>query len=75
MLASTLPHCKSNLAALLGLQHPDIHIDMTDILRKGASWAGDFDNAGLDFNSNTLGDLEFFSLEDVPHLYSKSVTS
>jgi hypothetical protein len=74
VLASTLPHRKSNLVALLGLQHPDIHIYVTDILRKGAPWAGDFDNARLDLNGDTLGDLEFFSLEDVPHLCSKSAT-
>jgi hypothetical protein len=75
VLAPTLPHCKSDLAALLGLHHPNIHINVTDILRKSTPWASDFDNARLDFNGNTLGDLEFFSLEDVPHLSAKSATS
>ena len=55
----------------LALDETDVHIDMADILGEGRSWASHSDEAGLDFDSDTFWDLEFFGLEDVPHLRAK----
>lgn len=41
---------------------------MADILRESTSRALDSDQTRLDGNFDTLGDGEFFGLEDVPHL-------
>jgi hypothetical protein len=41
---------------------------MTDVFCEGAAGTGDCDEAGLDGDRDALRDVEFFSLEDVPHL-------
>lgn len=67
MLATALPNSKSDLVGL-ALDEANVHVDMADILGERRSWARHLDKAGLDFDSDTFRDLEFFGLEDVPHL-------
>jgi hypothetical protein len=68
MFTSTLPDRKSDLVGRLSLDQPDVHVNMTDILCEGATGTCDADEARLYGNGDALGDVEFFSLEDVPHL-------
>ena len=67
MLAATLPYGKADLVVLALLQ-PDVHVDVTDILGQRSTRALNGNEAGLDVHGDTLGDGEFFGLEDVPHL-------
>ena len=67
MLTAALPYCECHLVGLALLQ-PDVHVDVTDILRQRSTRALDGDDAGLDVDGNPLRDVEFFGLEDVPHL-------
>lgn len=76
MLASTLPYCESDCDGLDGFDDSDIHVNMSDVLLDGSPGSGDGDESGLDSNLDTLGDYEFFGLEDVAHLkYSGSKVS
>ena len=68
MFTSTLPDRKSDFVGRLSLDQPDVHVNMTDIFCEGAPGTCDADEARLDGNGDALGDDEFFSLEDVPHL-------
>ena len=68
MFTSTLPDRKSDFVGRLSLDQPDVHVNMTDIFGEGATGTCDADEARLDGNGDALGDVEFFSLEDVPHL-------
>lgn len=68
VLPTTLPDGESNLGDVLAFHQPDVHVDVSDILEEGTSWALNGDDAGLDGNVNTLGDIEFFCGVDVPHL-------
>ena len=68
MLPSSLPYSESNLGGTLGFHQPDVHVDMSDILHKGAPWTLDSDDTGLDGNVNAFGDIEFLCRVDVPHL-------
>ena len=67
MLAATLPDSEGDLVGL-ALEDPDVHVDVTDILRQRSAGALDGDDAGLDVDGNPLRNVEFFGLEDVPHL-------
>ena len=67
MLAAALPHSKADLV-VLSLLEPDVHVDMTDILRQRPAGALNGNEAGLDVDGDSLGDGEFFGLEDVAHL-------
>lgn len=67
MLSAALPYCECNLVRLALLQ-PDVHVDMADILVESTPRAFDSDQPGLDGDFHTLWDVEFFGLEDVPHL-------
>ena len=67
MLAAALPHSEADLV-VLSLLEPDVHVDMTDILRQRPAGALNGNEAGLDVNGDSLGDGEFFGLEDVAHL-------
>ena len=67
MFTSTLPDSKCDLVGL-ALEQPDVHVDMTDIFCEGTARSCDSDEAGLDGNRDALRDVEFFGLEDVPHL-------
>ena len=60
MFPTTLPDGESNFGSVLGFHQPDVHVDVSDILDKGTPWTLDSDDAGLDGNANTLGDIEFF---------------
>ena len=67
MLAATLPYCERNLVRL-ALLEPDVHVDVTNILRQLSAGARDCNETGLDVDSNSLRNVELFGLEDVPHL-------
>ena len=67
MLAATLPYCQADLVCL-ALQNLDVHVDVTDILLQRSSGTSDRDETGLDVDGDTLGNVEFFGLVDVPHL-------
>ena len=67
MLAAALPHSEADLV-VLSLLEPDVHVDVTDILRQRAAGALNGNEAGLDVDGDSLGDGEFFGLEDVAHL-------
>lgn len=73
VLAATLPNCECDLVRL-ALGEPDVHVDVTDILRQGSARARDLDEAGLDAHFDPLRDVELFGLEDVPHLKRPSVS-
>ena len=68
MLASTLPNSKSDLVGRLALEEPDVHVDMTNIFCEGPAGPCDGNEAGLNGNRDALRNVEFFGLEDVPHL-------
>ena len=70
MLAATLPYRKADFV-VLALLEPNVHVDMTNILREGSAGALHGDETGLDIDGDSLWDIELFSLEDVPHLVSK----
>ena len=72
VLAAALPYGQRNLLVLAALEQPDVHIDMANIFREGSSGASDGDETRLDLNFDTLGNVEFFGLEDVPHLWLKT---
>ena len=76
MLSTSLPYCKRDLIAL-ALDQPDIHVDVTDILRQCSAGTSDSDEAGLDVDGDSLRNVELFGLEDVPHLrqMAKSLAS
>lgn len=67
MLATTLPYCEGDLVRL-ALHQPDVHINVSDILGQCAAGTLDRDKARLDLDGNPLGNVQFFGLEDVPHL-------
>lgn len=74
MLTATLPYCKRNLVRL-ALLEPDVHVDVTDILRQLSAGTRYGDETGLDVDSNPLRNVEFFGLEDVPHLPQMKMVS
>lgn len=67
MLATALPNGESDLVGL-ALDEANVHVDMADVLGECRPRARHLDETGLDFDSDTFRDLEFFGLEDVPHL-------
>ena len=67
MLTATLPYCKRNLVRL-ALLEPDVHVDVTDILRQLSAGTRYGDETGLDADFNAGWNVELFGLEDVPHL-------
>lgn len=67
MFSSSLPDCKRDLRCF-ALQQPNIHINMSNILRQCSSGSSNGNETRLDGNFNIGGDFEFFGLEDVPHL-------
>ena len=67
MLATALPYREADLVRL-SLLNPDVHVNVPDILGQRSTGALDGNEAGLDVHGDTLGDGEFFGLEDVPHL-------
>lgn len=67
MLAATLPNRERDLVVLPLLQ-PNVHVDVTDILRQSTTVARDRDDARLDADFDPLRNIELFGLEDVPHL-------
>lgn len=48
---------------------------MSHILLKFTTGTSNFDDAGLDLDGNTLGDVKFFGLNDVAHLLNHSQTT
>lgn len=60
MLPATLPDGEGDFRGTLGFYHPDVHVDVSDILDKGAFPTLDGDDTGLDGNLNTFGDVKFF---------------
>ena len=67
VLAATLPDRQGDTVDL-ALHQPDVDICVSEVLRQGTTGTGDGDEAGLDGDFNALWDLEFFGLENVPHL-------
>ena len=67
MLAATLPYRKADFV-VLALLEPNVHVDMTNILREGSAGALHGDETGLDADFNAGWNVELFGLEDVPHL-------
>ncbi len=70
MLPAALPHCEGDFCGL-ALDEPNVHVDMADVLGQCSPGPFDSDKAGLDGDVNSLGDVEFFCLEYVPHLEDK----
>lgn len=69
MLAPTLPDGQGNFALVLcSLDNPDVHVDMANVFGERSSGASDLDDTRLYLHSHTLGNVEFFGLEDVAHL-------
>ena len=67
VLAATLPYREADLD-VLALLEPDVHVNVTDILRQRSAGTLDGNEAGLDVHGDSFRDVEFFSLEDVTHL-------
>lgn len=67
MFPVALPDCESDLVGL-AFDQTDVHIHMTNILRKSSPRSGDYDDPRLDGDCYTIGDLQFFSFEDIAHL-------
>ena len=70
VLSATLPYRKTDdLLALdqFGLEL-DVHVRVAVVLLQGAAWTSYGDQARLDGDSDTIGDLELFGGEDVTHL-------
>jgi len=61
MLPSTLPDSKKNLVGR-ALGEPDIHINVSDILRECSSRTSDRNDAGLDGDLDALRNVKFFCL-------------
>ena len=74
VLPSALPDSEGDTVGL-ALHQPDVNIGMPEVLRQCTAGASDSDETGLDSDFNTLWNLEFFGLEDVPHLGRKEVSS
>lgn len=70
MLAAPLPDGQRDLGGL-ALHQPDVDICVSQVLRKGTAGASDGNEAGLDGDFNAVRNLEFFGLENVPHLERK----
>lgn len=68
MFPSSLPNSESDFVSLATLDQPDVHIDMANVFDQGTAGTGDGDEARLDGGSDSLRNVEFFGLEDVPHL-------
>ena len=68
MLASTLPDSERDFVGRLALEQPNVHIDMTNVFCEGTAGTRDSDETRLNSNRDALRNVEFFSLEDVPHL-------
>ena len=67
VLPATLPDRQGHLVDL-ALHQPDVDISVSEVLREGTTGALDSDEAGLDVDFNALRNVEFFGLENVPHL-------
>ena len=70
MLPAALPDRQGN-PVNLALHQPDVDIRMSEVLREGTTGALNGDEARLDGDFNALRDVEFFGLENVPHLERK----
>lgn len=69
MFPVALPNCESDLVGLgLGLDQSDVHIHVANSLRKCSSWSSDYDDSRFDGDCYTIGNLQFFSFEDITHL-------
>lgn len=68
MLSSTLPDSESNFLGFRGLLEAYVHVDMANILRQRTTGTRDREDPRLNGDCDTLGNIEFFCLEDVPHL-------
>jgi hypothetical protein len=62
-----LPNCEGDLVGL-GLDQADVHIHMANGLRKCSPWSSDHDDSRLDGDRYAIGNLQFFSFEDITHL-------
>lgn len=67
MFPVALPNCESDLVGL-GLDQTDVHVHMANSLRKCSPWSSDYDDSRLDGDCYTIGNLQFFSFEDITHL-------
>ena len=67
MFPSSLPNSESDFVGL-AFDQPDVHIYMANVFGEGAAGTSDSDKAGLDGCCDSFGNIEFFGLEDVPHL-------
>ena len=67
MFPSSLPYSESNFINL-ALDQPDVHVDMPNVFGEGTAGTSDSDKAGLDGSCDSFGNIEFFGLENVPHL-------
>ena len=67
MFPAALPDCESDLVGLC-LDQTDVHIHMADGLGKCSPWSSDYDDTRLDGDCYTIGNLQFFSFEDIAHL-------
>jgi len=45
MLPASLPHSEGDLVALVALDQPDVHVHMSDVLRKSSSGSSDSDES------------------------------
>jgi len=73
MLASPLPNSKSDPVSRLALEESNVHVDMTNVFCEGPARPCDGNEAGLNGNRDALRNVEFFGLEDVPHLVNEGI--
>jgi len=66
MFPSSLPNSKRNFGTF-ALDQPDVHVDVLDVLCEGTARASHGNDTGFDGHGDSLWDVEFFGLEDVPH--------
>ena len=74
MFPVALPDCESDLVGL-GLDQPNVHIHMANILRKSSAGPSDHDDSRLDGDCYTIRYLQFFSCEDITHLPEAGVSN
>lgn len=71
VLAAALPYGEGD-AVRPAFEEADVHVNVADILGKGASRARHRDQPRLDADLDALWDIQFFRLEHVAHLNRKS---